>query len=93
MPVREDPEETAIPATDKNGVALDAPGGLPINHRLRAEALVAQGLSTDEAGIIADDLIADTAERLANEAKAEKAVAKSKKSEAPTAEPASTEGA
>lgn len=93
MPDIDEVEETALPATDANGVALDRPEGLPINHRLRAEALVGLGLKTDEGGVVSDELIADTAERLAAEAKADKAAAKSKKSDATTVDSATAEGA
>ena len=70
-----DAPETGIPhAEDGTGIALE--NGLPINHRLRAEALVARGDATDPEGIIGDDLIADTADRLALEEKVAKADAK-----------------
>ena len=38
--------------------------GLPANHRLRAEALAAEGKRKDPDGLISDQLIADTAARL-----------------------------
>lgn len=48
------------------GVALTG-DGLPVNHRLRAERLAAMGATTDDAGLIDDDLIANTSDRLAAE--------------------------
>lgn len=68
------------PATDaETGVALDKPEGLPLNHRLRAEALVAKGEATDPNGEITDEFIAATAERL----DAEKAGAEADAADAP----------
>lgn len=71
--------ETLPPAMDaETGVAMD--GEFPHNHRLRAEAMAAAGVETDEAGLISDELIADAKERLAREkAAAEKAVAGEKR--------------
>jgi hypothetical protein len=57
-----------------DGVAIEGAAGLPHNHRLRAEALVAKGKAEDPDGIISPELIADTKERLARE----KAPAKTK---------------
>jgi hypothetical protein len=53
------------PAMDpKTGIALDGPGGLPVNHRLRAERLALDGKETDEGGYVSDELIADARDRL-----------------------------
>jgi len=38
--------------------------GLPLNHRLRAEELVRAGDRSDPGGMISDEMIAETAERL-----------------------------
>lgn len=51
-----------------DGIALAGASQLPANHRLRAEALVAAGKRKDPDGLIPDELIADTAKRLAAEA-------------------------
>jgi len=51
----------------EDGVHLYGEGGLPLNHRLRAEALVAAGEKKDPDGLISPELIADTAERMAAE--------------------------
>ena len=68
---------TAAPAAESDfhvahvrddGVHLYGEGGLPLNHRLRAEALVAAGAAEDPDGLIGPELIADTAKRLAAEA-------------------------
>jgi hypothetical protein len=56
---------------DQNGTFLAGAAGLPANHRLRAEVLVAAGKAEDPDGIITEELIADTAARL----NAEKAAA------------------
>lgn len=54
---------TLPPAMDaETGVAMD--GEFPHNHRLRAEAMARAGVETDEAGVITDELIAETVERL-----------------------------
>jgi hypothetical protein len=45
-------------------------GAYPLNHRLRAEALVDAGISSDPDGLIGDDLIVDTRDRVAAEAAA-----------------------
>lgn len=69
--------DTGIRVVD--GVQLDGASQLPHNHRLRAEALVAKGRKTDPDGLIDDELIADTANRIARErtaAQAETAAAK-----------------
>lgn len=59
----------APPAVRKeDGVQLQGASALPANHRLRAEALVAAGKEKDPDGIIGEELIADTKERLAAEA-------------------------
>lgn len=52
----------------EDGVHIYGEGGLPLNHRLRAEAFVAAGEKKDPAGLISAELIADTAKRLAAEA-------------------------
>lgn len=49
---------------EEDGVQLQGDSGLPANHRLRAEALVARGARSDPDGIISKELIADTAKRL-----------------------------
>lgn len=56
----------------EDGVFVHA-DDLPINHRLRAEALVAAGAGEDPEGLIGSELIANTKARL--EAEAEAAVA------------------
>lgn len=43
--------------------------GWPANHRLRAEAILKEGLSSDPTGAVTDEFIASTKERLAAEAK------------------------
>lgn len=58
------------PQVREDGVHL-GPGGLPFNHRLRAEALAAAGKTRDPDAIVSEELIADTRKRLAAEAKAE----------------------
>jgi len=58
------------PATPREDGVFLAGDELPLNHRLRAEALVAAGATKDPAGIIAAELIADTAARLKAEAAA-----------------------
>lgn len=63
--------ETKPYETDENGVALE--GEFPHNHRLRAEAIAAAGLTSDPAGIISDELIADNAARVKALAEAEAA--------------------
>lgn len=52
----------------EDGVYLHGEGDLPLNHRLRAEALAVAGLEEDPEGLISEELIAGTAERLAVEA-------------------------
>ncbi len=68
-----DDTEYQPPEVDEaTGVSLHK--GLPVNRRLRAEALVAAGETTDPEGMVDDDTIADTAKRLAGEeTEAEKA--------------------
>lgn len=51
------------------GIALYQ--GLPLNHRLRAEALADMGETEDREGLIPAELIADAAERLAADRAAE----------------------
>lgn len=51
------------------GIALD--GDYPVNHRLRAERLVAEGKTSDPGGVIGDELIADTATRMEGDKRAE----------------------
>jgi hypothetical protein len=57
------------PKTTSEGVAvIETPNGeYPVNHRLRAEAMARDGLTTDKDGRISDELIAATAERLDRE--------------------------
>lgn len=52
------------------GIATEGASGYPHNHRLRAEAFVADGIETDPDGLISDELIADTRARLEAEAAA-----------------------
>lgn len=61
---------------EEDGVYLAGKSALPVNHRLRAEALVALGKTKDPDGIISEELIADTKKRLAAEAKAADAASK-----------------
>lgn len=64
-------EDWSPPKYDpETGVYHDGDHELPINHRLRAEALVAAGETTDPGKLITDELIADTADRLDRERKA-----------------------
>ena len=59
----DDTPQTLPPAVDEaTGFAMQ--GGFPLNARLRAEALADAGKTTDPEGLIGDDLIALTAERL-----------------------------
>jgi hypothetical protein len=74
----EENEDTATAELDpftaglaEQGFAID--GGLPVNHRLRAEALAKAGRDTDPAGAITPEAIAAAGERLAAEAKDEAA--------------------
>lgn len=53
---------TAPPKTDDAGIVQH--GGYPLNHRMRAEAMARAGVTTDEMGLIDDDLIAETVDRL-----------------------------
>jgi len=53
------------PATEaETGVALSTEGGLPLNSRLRAEALAKAGAEKDEEGLVSPELIAETRDRL-----------------------------
>lgn len=60
--------ETEAPRTDGAGVTMD--GDYPANHRLRAEALAADGKSEDPLGYVSPELIADAGARVAAETKA-----------------------
>jgi len=53
---------TAPPKTDDAGIVQY--GQFPLNHRMRAEAMARAGVTTDEMGLIGDDLIAETVDRL-----------------------------
>ncbi len=53
----------------EDGTFLAGKAQLPANHRLRAEALAGAGKTTDPDGIISDELISATAERLEAEVK------------------------
>jgi len=58
-------------------------GDYPTNGRLRAEALARDGVTTDEGGIVSDDLIAATKDRLDRErAEEERAEAERQRTEA-----------
>jgi hypothetical protein len=58
-------------------------GDLPVNGRLRAEALARSGATTDERGIVSDELIAATKDRLEREdAEAERLAEEARKAEA-----------
>jgi hypothetical protein len=70
--------ETAAPEMTEEGVALL--NDYPVNHRLRAEAMARDGLSSDPDGMITPELITDAAERL----DAEKAAADAAAREAPS---------
>ena len=74
-PVATGAEEFRIAHVREDGVHLNGEDGLPLNHRLRAEALVAAGKHEDLSGLIGKELIADTRKRLAAEAAAEAAAA------------------
>lgn len=65
QPEAEEVVQTAPPKTADDGNPLD--GKWPHNHRLRAEALARAGKEKDPDGLIAPDLIADTAQRIADE--------------------------
>ena len=71
-----------------DGVQLEGESMLPHNHRLRAEVLAKRGSKVDPDGLITPELIADTADRLANESAAEKPAKPAKK---PAADNAKTE--
>jgi len=62
-------ETWSPPKVDENGVALDG-HDLPVNHRLRAEALADAGKDKDPGDMVSPELIAETADRLATERKA-----------------------
>lgn len=55
----------AVGINTETGVAFD--GDYPANARLRAEALAADGKASDPTGIVSDELIAATADRVASE--------------------------
>lgn len=57
------------PHQTEAGVAMiaTANGEYPANHRLRAEAMARAGVTHDEDGLIGDDLIASTKDRLERE--------------------------
>lgn len=65
------PDETWSPPqfAEENGIAIDG-DGLPVNHRLRAEALVDAGKDEDPGGMISPELIENTRERLEGEREA-----------------------
>lgn len=79
----------------KEGVHLAGKAELPANHRLRAEALVERKEAKDPDGIVTDELIVDTAERLEREATAaaEAAAAEKKAARQHTEEQAGESGA
>jgi hypothetical protein len=66
----ERPDWAPQKARDEDGVYLTGAAELPVNHRLRAEELVARGAAEDPDGIVSPELIADTAARLQAEAAA-----------------------
>lgn len=63
--VQESPASSMTEALAAQGFAVV--DGYPANHRLRAEALVADGKEEDPAGHVSRELIADTADRLKRE--------------------------
>lgn len=67
-PATDAPEWSPPVHDEKTNVAMQ--GGYPLNFRLRAEALAADGKATDPESLIEDDLIADAAGRLEREKKA-----------------------
>lgn len=54
---------------EETGIALDG-HDLPLNHRLRAEALADAGETSDPADTVSPELIADAADRLERERRA-----------------------
>lgn len=52
------------PPKHEAGTGIALYGDLPLNHRLRAEALADAGATEDPDGLITPELIADTAARL-----------------------------
>lgn len=56
------PKDWAPATVTQDGVHLH--GEFPVNHRLRAEAIVKKGRKTDPDGLITEDFIAETAKRL-----------------------------
>lgn len=70
---KDEAQDTRPPVVDAaTGVHMaGADGKYPLNHRLRAEAMAADGVTTDPDGLIGDDVIADAAKRLKAEPKAE----------------------
>lgn len=78
--------ETQPPKVDaETGIAMAGEGGkYPLNHRLRAEALSKAGRKSDPDGLIDDALIVDAGERLAADAKAAAASAKSEATATPS---------
>lgn len=77
----EEPEITAAPETTATGVSVvtTEQGTYPINHRLRAEAMARDGIKSDADGLISNELIADTAARLAREDAATKVTTRMKR--------------
>lgn len=69
-PAAEAPKDWQPQQVDEAGVYLAGESGLPVNHRLRAEALAKARRKSDPDGIITDELIADTADRLRAEREA-----------------------
>jgi len=61
--------QSTDPIRNEEGFALIVTenGTYPANHRLRAEAMARDGVTTDADGMISDELIASTKDRLARE--------------------------
>jgi hypothetical protein len=75
------PAVTPLATDPETGFAMM--GDLPVNGRLRAEALARSGATTDERGIVSDELIAATKDRLEREdAEAERLAEEARKAEA-----------